>query len=227
MTGTGLEGEYDFVLSMGVLHHTSHPSQALKNISSLLTDDGMLFAYVYGRLGARERMRRKTIVSLLMKGEDQNFDHGIHMVRELGFDLEGFGWSTENEDPATIEGLIVDSYLNVNDVLFDLTSVTELMQTSTLYGFAPYGLTIGQTGLLFDAFPEHGRRALAPTANFSSTLKSETVRDAFEKLDLASRFQLADLIYEPNGYTLLGFTRKAHEKLVDHSRLKANTRIFD
>src|ERR1051326_6233196 len=58
-------GGFDIILCMGVLHHLSYPAKGLRNLARHLSSDGLLFLYLYGAHGGRERIRRKQIVSLL------------------------------------------------------------------------------------------------------------------------------------------------------------------
>ena len=77
--------KFDVILSMGVLHHLSNPDKGLKNILSVLKKNGILFLYLYGKLGAHQRMRKKKIISLLLKNKT-NYDEGIKLVKEMKFD---------------------------------------------------------------------------------------------------------------------------------------------
>src|SRR5882724_1707560 len=52
-------GVFDVVLCMGVLHHLADPHAGMRRLTERLKPDGLLFAYVYGARGSRERLRRK------------------------------------------------------------------------------------------------------------------------------------------------------------------------
>src|SRR5262249_33544035 len=74
-------GAFHVILCMGVLHRLSDPAQGLRNLVRNLAPDGLLFLYIYGAHGARERMRRKRIVALLRGRDATDFEHGIRLVK--------------------------------------------------------------------------------------------------------------------------------------------------
>src|ERR1051326_5578515 len=86
MEDGGTLGRFDMVLSMGVIHHLSDPARGLRNLVGNLKEEGIIFLYIYGRHGGRERMRRKQILSLLLNGNRRDFEQGVHLAKELGFD---------------------------------------------------------------------------------------------------------------------------------------------
>jgi SAM-dependent methyltransferase len=221
MDGSETFGSFDMVLSMGVIHHLSDPAAGIRNLVRNLADDGILFLYIYGRHGGRERMRRKRIVSLLLNRNKQDFEQGICLVKELGFDSSEYGWDLDVGDEKIRDALIVDAYLNVNETLYDFDSIFDLMRSSGLYGFLAYGLTMGKTGCLFDARVGKGR-PMSMTTDIRARIQSQMARDVSERLTLADKYRLIDLFFEPNGYTLMGCKAGALRHFSPESRIMAN-----
>ena len=221
--GTTL-GSFDMILSMGVIHHLADPARGLRNLVRNLSEEGIIFLYIYGKHGGHERMRRKQIVSLLRNGDRQDFEPGIRLVKDLGFDSFDYGWNLKVDDEASRNALIVDAYLNVNETLFDADSIFDLMKASGLHGFVIYGLTCDQSGSLFETrlLPEM-RGALANTTNMVARLSTPQLREAYERLPLPDRYRLIDLLFQPNGYTLMGFKAGARRHFALESRVLANT----
>ena len=60
-------GKFDIILCMGVLHHLSNPDTGLKNIKNVLEKDGIIFLYLYGKLGGHTRMLNKKLISTALK----------------------------------------------------------------------------------------------------------------------------------------------------------------
>jgi SAM-dependent methyltransferase len=210
-SGTAEHGSYGLVLSMGVIHYLSDPVRGVANLVSNLRDDGILFLYIFGKHGAAERLRRKRIVSLLARNAI-DFELGIRLVKDLGFDSFEYGWDIRTSDEAHRHSLIVDAYLNVNhERVYEFDDLLDLLHPSGLAGFVIYGLTAGRQGRLLDV-----DRCCDPI------LKSATTRELYATLPLEDKYRLADLIYAPNGYTILGCKAGALGRFSQDSRLRRN-----
>ncbi len=214
-------GTFDVVMSMGVLHCLSDPHRGLRNLVKNLADDGVVFIYLYGKLGSRERMRRKEVVAALLRNR-VDFDRGLQMVKDLGFALDEYGWKYDGDDEATINGMIVDAFLNVNDILYDCEDIHQLMAQSGLHGYATYGITTQDSGWLFDTSDSPSRGASLRMTSVARYLKTDLLREAYAQLDIRERYRLFDLLYQPNGYTIIGFTDKALKNLPAEHRLARN-----
>jgi SAM-dependent methyltransferase len=214
-------GVFDVVMSMGVLHCLAEPHRGLRNLVKNLTERGIVFLYLYGRFGSAERMRRKQVVATLLRHQ-VDFDRGLQMVKDLGFALDEYGWNYENEDDATMNAMIVDAYLNVNDILYDCDDIHELVAQSGLHGYAIYGITTQDSGWLFDTAAGEPQGMLLRMTNAFQFLKTDLLRDAYAKLDIRGRYRLLDLLYQPNGYTVMGFTQRGLEGLPADHRLVRN-----
>jgi SAM-dependent methyltransferase len=203
---------FDVVLCMGVIHHLSEPSLGLRNLVRNLADDGILFLYIYGKHGGGERMRRKRMVSLLLNGNKQDFEQGISFIKELGFDSFEYGWNLNFDDEVSRNALIVDAYLHVNETLYEVESIFDLMRGAGLDRFLIFGLTLDKYGCLFDT----------RLPNMANHLRSPITREAYERLSLADKYRFVDLLLQPNGYTLMGFKPEARKHFSPDDRIMAN-----
>ena len=217
--GGGL-GVFDVVLSMGVIHHLSDPAVGLRNLTCNLADDGFLFIYIYGRHGGRERMRRKKIVSLLLNGSHE-FSRGITLIKELGFDNFDYGWNLDFDDQESRDALIVDAYLNVNERLFDVDRIFDLMRGSGLDRFLIYGVTLEKNGALFDTRLTKSMGLM--TTDVNARLPSKTAKAAYESLSLLDKYRVFDQLFQPNGYTLMAFREGARRLIPGDGRIEANS----
>jgi len=75
--------------------------------------------------------------------------------------------------------------------------------------------------LLFDSRYESKVKLSIPQTNISSILKTKFSKKYYESLNLKDQHRVLELLYEPNGYTIIGFTKKAFENLTN-KRLKEN-----
>ncbi len=211
---------FDVVMCMGVLHHLSNPKSGLQNLVRRLNPDGLLFLYLYGELGGRERMRRKTIVSLLNGGD--SFERGLQLIKDLQFDTFEYGWNLPIEDHQLRDGLLVDAYLHVNEKLYTSESITELMNGSGLQQSALYGITTGKCGYLYDTAVNGPCSLKIPKTDPSPWLNTALVKESYERLPLAAKMQLVDLWFEPNGYTVVSWKNNLVDSLPGAQRLMRN-----
>ena len=221
MSGVESLGTFDFVLCMGVLHHLSNPEKGLEMLSKTLKDDGIIFLYLYGKLGGHQRMLHKELISLLLGKEKTNYELGIKLIRELKLNKFDYGWNLNFKNSKEEDSLIVDSLLHANELLYDFYDIDKLFKNSNLYGYSIFGITENTQGLLFDSRISPDSKLLMPQTNVSQNLKSNLSLSYYQSLSLKEKFRILDLIYKPNGYTVIGFTKTAFEN-TSNERIKEN-----
>jgi hypothetical protein len=207
---------------MGVLHHLPDRPGGYATWCETVAEDGIVFLYVYGAHGSRERMRRKQIVRRLLSDSHAPFEDGIVLVRSLGFDTFEYGWNATVGGERSNDVLIVDAYLNVNEALFDADGIFELMRGSGLELFTIFGLTVAKQGWLFEGHLTSAARGLPTIMKLAAELPAGPAQDAYERLSLWDRYRLVDLLYQPNGYTLLGMKSGATARFPPDGRVLAN-----
>lgn len=214
-------GKFDIVLCMGVLHHLSNPSKGLSNITTRLQEDGSVFLYLYGKLGGHKRMLNKKLVSILLGSSNANYEKGIKLVRALNLNKFEYGWNLSFKNKKEEDSLIVDYLLHANETLYDFDEIDKLLKKSNLYGYSIFGITTGTQGLLFDSRHNSKKGLNIPQTNIRKFFSSSFTTAFYKTLTLKDKCRIIDLLYEPNGYTIIGFTKKAFEKL-SNERLKKN-----
>ncbi|AJW71795.1 class I SAM-dependent methyltransferase [Nitrosopumilus adriaticus] len=214
-------GKFDLILCMGVLHHLSSPENGLQNLVSSLQKDGMIFLYLYGKLGGHKRMLNKELVSILLGKEKSNYELGIKLVRDLGLNKFDYGWNLNFKTKDEEDSLIVDSLLHANETLYDCKDIKNLFKNSGLYGFAIFGISKDKNGLLFDTSIQSKKKLSMPQTNISEFFKNNFTLSKFKSLSTLEKYRILDLVYEPNGYTVIGLTKNAYERL-SNERIKRN-----
>ncbi len=214
-------GKFNVILCMGVLHHLSNPQQGLQILAKMLEKDGIVFLYLYGRLGGHKRMLNKELISILLGNQKTDYDLGIKLVRDIGFNKFDYGWNLKYKNKEEEDSLIVDSLLHVNESLYDSIEIDNLFKKSGLFGYAMYGITVGTNGLLFDVGTKSTEKLLIPQTNVSQKLNSDLAIEKYETKDIREKYRILDLLYEPNGYTIVGFTEEGYKKL-SSDRIKRN-----
>jgi hypothetical protein len=155
-------------------------------------------------------MRRKQMISLL-GGGDMEFERGIALAKDMGFDSFEYGWNIGATEQSELDSVIVDAYLHVNESLYEFDDLLHLLAGSGLAGFAIYGLTYGTQGKLLDI------------GQCPPILKtSEFARRRYEALSVADKYRFADLLYQPNGYTVMGYKTRVKGRFETNSRIQRN-----
>ena len=172
-------GKFDLVLCMGVLHHLSNPSTGLKNIKKVLEKDGIVFLYLYGKLGGHKRMLNKKIISTLLGAENYDYEKGIKIARELNFNKFEYGWNLNFKNLDEENALIVDSLLHANEFLYDCKDIDSLFKTTNLYGYAIFGITQQENGLIFDISTNSSRKLSIPQTNLSEFFTNDFLLSDF------------------------------------------------
>ena len=214
-------GKFDSILCMGVLHHLSNPKKGLQILSKMLNTNGMIFLYLYGKLGGHKRMLNKELISILLGKQKTDYDSGIKLVRDIGFNKFDYGWNLKCKNVEEENSLIVDSLLHVNEKLYDSFDINNLFKKSGLYGYAIYGISVGEKGLLLDVDTKTNQKLLISQTNVSKKLNSKFALEKYESKKTREKYRILELFYEPNGYTIIGFTKEGYEKITNN-RIKRN-----
>ncbi len=221
LTNISKLGKFDFILCMGVLHHLSNPKKGLQILSKMVNSDGMIFLYLYGKLGGHKRMLNKELISNLLGKQKTDYELGIKLVKDIGFNKFDYGWNLKCKNSEEENSLIVDSLLHINEKLYDSLDIDNLFEKSGLYGYAIYGISVGEKGLLFDIGTKTSQNLLIPQTNVSKKLNSKLALEKYESKNIREKYRILELLYEPNGYTIVGFTKEGYEK-ISNDRIKRN-----
>ena len=214
-------GKFDLILCMGVLHHLSDPNKGLQILSKMLNKNGMIFLYLYGKLGGHKRMLNKELISIILGKDKTDYETGIKIVRDIGLNKFDYGWNLKCESIEEENSLIVDSLLHANEILYDSITVHDLFKKSGLFGYAIFGISVDTNGLLFDVGSKNNEKLPIPQTNISKKLNSKSVLEKYEGKSIREKYRILELLYEPNGYTIIGFTKEGYEKL-SNERIKRN-----
>ena len=213
--------KFDVVLSMGVLHHLSDPKKGLKNILSLLEKNGILFLYLYGKLGGHERMIKKQIVKTLLNDKN-NYEDGIKLIKKLQFDDLEYGWNIDSVNKKEKDSVIVDAYLHTNEKLYDFEEIDLLLKNSGIFGYSIFGITTRTQGHLFSTELNSKQKLKTSYSDVTKFLSSKFTQKFYNSLGIKEKCKIVELFYEPNGYTLVGFTKQMYESLDPKSRIRKN-----
>ena len=78
-----IAGRYDLVVSTGVIHHLPSPRSGFQALAGALSDDGLLYVWLYHAYGEFERMLDRELVAVF-HGDGGDLQQGIAIVDALG-----------------------------------------------------------------------------------------------------------------------------------------------
>ncbi|WP_103669585.1 bifunctional 2-polyprenyl-6-hydroxyphenol methylase/3-demethylubiquinol 3-O-methyltransferase UbiG [Pseudanabaena sp. BC1403] len=132
-----LEGEFDLINSVGVLHHTSDPIRGIQALANKLAPGGLLHIFVYGELGRWEIRLMQEAIALLQGDKRGDYVDGVKIGRELFANLpetnalsrrEKERWSMENAQDACF----ADMYVHPQEIDYNVNTLFELIDASGL-----------------------------------------------------------------------------------------------
>lgn len=131
-----IEGQFDLINCVGVVHHTPDPLRAVRALAGKLCPGGILHIFVYAAHGRWEISLMQKALGLLQGGKSE-FEEGVRLGRRV-FDAlpdgnrlkerEKSRWAAENVKDATF----ADMYLHPQEVDYDIETLFELIDGSGL-----------------------------------------------------------------------------------------------
>ncbi len=132
-----LEGEFDLINSVGVLHHTADPIRGIQALAKKLTAGGLLHIFVYGELGRWEISLMQEAIALLQGWQRGDYVDGVKVGREIFANLpetncirrrEEERWAAENYQDACF----ADMYVHPQEIDYNVNTLFELIDASGL-----------------------------------------------------------------------------------------------
>ena len=129
------EGCFDYINSVGVLHHLRDPLAGLKALGQRLAPQGLLHLFLYADAGRWEIHRTQKVLELLEAGIGAD---GLRLGRELLSELPETNrlrrtheerWAIDTHADANF----ADMYLHPQETSYDLKRLMALIESSGLY----------------------------------------------------------------------------------------------
>ena len=129
------EGCFDYINSVGVLHHLRDPLAGLKALGQRLAPHGLLHLFLYADAGRWEIHRAQKVLELLEAGVGAD---GLRLGRELFSELPETNrlrrtheqrWAIDTHADANF----ADMYLHPQETSYDLERLMALIESSGLY----------------------------------------------------------------------------------------------
>ncbi|MCP2727729.1 class I SAM-dependent methyltransferase [Limnofasciculus baicalensis] len=132
-----IEGEFDLINSVGVLHHLPDPIRGIQALAGKLAPGGLFHIFVYAELGRWEIQLMQEAIALLQGDKRGDYRDGVSVGRQLFASLpennrivkrEKERWSWENQR----DECFADMYVHPQEVDYNIQTLFELIDASGL-----------------------------------------------------------------------------------------------
>lgn len=132
-----IEGVFDFINCVGVLHHLPDPIRGIQNLALKLAPGGIMHVFVYAELGRWEIRLMQQAIAILQGNERGNYQNGVKLGREIFASLpednrlvkyEKAKWAFENQR----DECFADMYVHPQEIDYNIDTLFELIEASGL-----------------------------------------------------------------------------------------------
>ncbi|RQH51985.1 class I SAM-dependent methyltransferase [Okeania hirsuta] len=132
-----IEGEFDFINCVGVLHHLPDPIKGIQNLTLKLAPGGIMHIFVYAELGRWEIRLMQQAIAILQGNKGRNYKDGVKIGRQLFASLpennrlvkyEQERWAFENKR----DECFADMYVHPQEIDYNIDTLFELIEASGL-----------------------------------------------------------------------------------------------
>lgn len=134
---TQLEGEFDFINSVGVLHHLPEPEKGIQALAKKLKPGGIFHIFVYAELGRWEISLMQKAIALLQGDKRKDYRDGVKVGRAIFANLpennrilkqEKERWALENHR----DEAFADMYVHPQEIDYNVETLFKLIDASGL-----------------------------------------------------------------------------------------------
>lgn len=133
-----IEGEFDMINCVGVLHHMGEPQRGIQAVANKLAAGGIFHIFVYAAIGRWEISLMQEAIALLHTQEAKtDFKQGVQLGRDVFAALpeenrlvqrEKIRWQMEN----TRDECFADMYLHPHEIDYNINTLFELIDAAGL-----------------------------------------------------------------------------------------------
>jgi SAM-dependent methyltransferase len=132
-----LEGEFDLINCVGVLHHLPDPIRGIQALAAKLASGGLMHIFVYAELGRWEIELMQRAIGLLQGTQKGDYPDGVKVGRQIFASLpetnrlvkyEKQRWAGEN----LRDECFADMYVHPQEIDYNIDTLFELIDASGL-----------------------------------------------------------------------------------------------
>ena len=213
------EKEFDFVQSVGVVHHLENPQRGLDNLSRAAKADGILAVWLYHPMGEFERLSQRELLLTLWQHNWKDMAEGQALMQELGLDLELKHYGPRERDANVLEGN-ADAFMHPIVNAYKISEALAMLRAAGNTWAAPDFVNIKGTVRLVNLGGVTDPLMSSFCISESTLLTSEILQERYRKLPRLEQLKVIELAMRPRGFQILAGRGRSWTKL--GARLRGN-----
>ena len=216
--------EFDLISSTGVIHHLENPNLGLKNLTKLLSKDGVINIWLYHALGEYQRLLDREMLHTLWGQDQNNLELGFSLLRKLQLRLESRRYGTtavqnhfEEINQTTID---VDAFMHPIVNAYRFAEAVKLFDGCDIDWLAVNGINSNDYSKLLDLSEADNSNLKYFNLNINELFEDETLKQRFSGLSKQEKLAIIELKLKPKGFTLIAGRGRSIYKL--GSRIRGN-----
>lgn len=198
-----LDDRFDIVTSTGVLHHLEDPARGLSNLVGLLSEDGVLAAWLYHALGEHRRLCDRELFQMLWEGDDRAAGVELLDRLQLTLDPNRYGTGSDQRDAAQLN-IDVDAYLHPIVHAYRFEEAIDLFEEGAVDWIAISGINCVDWSKALDLEGVDRSRYHFVNLTAADLFEDESLQQRFLALDKRAKLRVIELTKRPTGFTILG-----------------------
>ncbi|TVQ11032.1 MAG: class I SAM-dependent methyltransferase [Leptolyngbya sp. DLM2.Bin27] len=159
-----VEGEFDWINCVGVIHHLPDPLKGLRALATKLAPGGLIHLFVYAAIGRWEISLMQRAIALVQGNQRGDYRDGVQVGRQIFASLpEGNRLKQRERDRWAMENhrdeCFADMYVHPQEVDYTLDSLFDLVEASGLEFVGFSNPQVWQLDRLLDNDPALLKRA--------------------------------------------------------------------
>lgn len=211
-----LRGEFDLIISTGVIVCLEKPQRGLQNLASLLAPDGLLMVWLYHAIGEHERMLGRELLHLMWDA-NSGLERGVQVMRDLGLSLEveQYGKSaTQRLDEVSRLNVDVDAYIHPIVNVYRCEEAIDMFRHCRDLGWAAINsLNLVGASKLIDLAEAERSELRMFCQQVDQLFAKPALQQRFRELGKVQQLQVLELLLRPTGLTIIGGRARSHSLL--------------
>jgi 2-polyprenyl-3-methyl-5-hydroxy-6-metoxy-1,4-benzoquinol methylase len=208
-----LTGEFDLIVSTGVIHHLTDPERGLRNLCARLSPEGIIMIWLYHPYGEFARLLSRELVLLLWGEGRKDYQEGVAIAHELGLNLSARQYGTQTSTLVSHDlsqtSINVDAYLHPIVKAYRFGEALDLLKLAGSDWVAANGLNSDGESKLIDLeqVSDEGACSLVDRGIFTS----EKLLRRYRGLSKSGKLKAIELVLRPTGFNVIGGKNRSFE----------------